>query len=45
MALIPVAARALRQESEALIRLLDATPIPPKDRLHAQTLAGVYPVS
>jgi IS4 transposase len=30
MALIPVAAGALRQESEALIRLLDATPIPLK---------------
>jgi hypothetical protein len=29
-ALIPVAAGALRQESEALIRLLDATPIPLK---------------
>ncbi len=29
-ALIPVAARALRHESEALIRLLDATPIPLK---------------
>jgi hypothetical protein len=31
VALIPVAAGALRQESEALIRLLDATPIPLKD--------------
>ncbi len=31
MALIPVAAGALRQQSEALIRLLDATPIPLKD--------------
>lgn len=30
MALIPVAAGASRQESEALIRLLDATPIPLK---------------
>jgi IS4 transposase len=30
-ALIPVAARALRQQSQALIRLLDATPIPLKD--------------
>jgi putative transposase len=30
MALIPVAAGALRRESEALIRLLDATPIPLK---------------
>ena len=30
MALIPIAAGALRQESEALIRLLDATPIPLK---------------
>ncbi len=29
-ALIPVAARALRQQGEALIRLLDATPIPLK---------------
>jgi len=28
MALIPVAARALRREGEALIRLLDSTPIP-----------------
>jgi IS4 transposase len=31
MALIPVAAGTLRRESEALIRLLDATPIPLKD--------------
>jgi putative transposase len=31
MALIPVAAGALRQESQALLRLLDATPIPLKD--------------
>jgi len=31
LALIPVAAGALRQQSEALIRLLDATPIPLKD--------------
>jgi hypothetical protein len=30
MALIPIAAGALRRESEALIRLLDATPIPLK---------------
>ena len=30
MALIPIAAGALRQESEALIRLLDTTPIPLK---------------
>ena len=32
MALIPVAAGALRGESEALVRLLDATPIPLKDQ-------------
>lgn len=31
-ALIPIAASALRQESEALIRLLDATPIPLKGK-------------
>ena len=31
-ALIPVAAGALRREGEALIRLLDATPIPLKDQ-------------
>jgi len=31
-ALIPIAAGALRQDSEALIRLLDATPIPLKDK-------------
>jgi hypothetical protein len=31
-ALIPIAAGALRQQSEALIRLLDATPIPLKDK-------------
>jgi putative transposase len=31
-ALIPVAAGALRQESEALIRLLDSSPIPLKDK-------------
>ena len=35
MALIPIAAGALRQESEALIRLLDATPIPLKDKSFA----------
>jgi IS4 transposase len=35
MALIPVAAGALRRQSEALIRLLDATPIPLKDRRFA----------
>jgi hypothetical protein len=35
MALIPVAAGALRQESEALVRLLDATPIPLKDEAFA----------
>jgi putative transposase len=35
MALIPVAAGALRHESEALIRLLDATPIPLKDQRFA----------
>jgi hypothetical protein len=34
-ALIPVAAGTLRQESEALIRLLDATPIPLKDERFA----------
>jgi hypothetical protein len=34
-ALIPIAAGALRQESEALIRLLDATPIPLKDKRFA----------
>jgi hypothetical protein len=32
VALIPIAAGALRQESQALIRLLDATPIPLKDQ-------------
>ena len=32
MALIPIAAGALRQESQALVRLLDATPIPLKDK-------------
>jgi IS4 transposase len=31
LALIPIAAGALRRESDALIRLLDATPIPLKD--------------
>ena len=34
-ALIPVAAGALRRQSEALIRLLDATPIPLKDKSFA----------
>jgi putative transposase len=34
-ALIPIAAGALRQESQALIRLLDATPIPLKDKSFA----------
>jgi Transposase DDE domain/Domain of unknown function (DUF4372) len=32
MALIPIAAGAMRRESEALIRLLDPTPIPLKDK-------------
>ena len=32
LALIPIAAGALRQQSQALIRLLDATPIPLKDQ-------------
>jgi len=35
MGLIPIAAGALRQQSEALVRLLDATPIPLKDKRFA----------
>jgi hypothetical protein len=42
LALIPVAAGALRQESEALIRLLDATPIPPKDDRFARAEANAH---
>jgi len=35
MGLIPIAAGALRQQSEALVRRLDATPIPLKDKRFA----------
>ncbi len=40
LALIPVAAGALRGEGEALIRLLDATPIP----LKATASRGLRPM-